>query len=82
MTSADIIQMNQTEAYIPEDYPKAMKQLLGYACVLAAAVGTSHDVFVEYEAARNQLMRNEVEITGLFRMEYQRYGAPYVDLLL
>ena len=47
MASADIIQMNQTEAYIPEDYPKAMKQLLGYACVLAAAVGTSHDVFVE-----------------------------------
>lgn len=59
-----------------------MAQLLGYACVLAAAVGTSHDVFVEYEAARNQLMRNEVEITGLFRMEYQRYGTPHVDLLL
>ena len=74
MTSADIIQMNQTEAYIPEDYPEAMAQLLGYACVLAAAVGTSHDVFIEYEAARSRVLRNEVEITGLFRMEYQHYG--------
>ena len=75
--------MGQTEAYILEDYPEAMVQLLGYACVLAAAVGTSHDVFViKYKATQSQVMRNEVEITGLFQMEYQRYGAPHVDLLL
>ena len=78
MSSAGIALMNQAEVYIPEDYFEAIAQFLDYACILGAVVGPTNKVYLEFKEARKLVLSREVEIAGLFQMEYGIYD---VDIL-
>ena len=68
MSSAGIVLMNQTEAYIPEDYFEAIAQFLDYTCIFWEPWLGQLTRYI-WNSKKPKSWCREVEIAGLFRMD-------------